>query len=89
MTKHIIKVMASCAKGIIGGGGLGAGSGNNDDKKDDGEKEEGDYDYWKKKLADKVAEAAELNRQLEETAAKHKQEQQIKRKQTRHNQRKE
>ena len=89
MTKHIIKVMASCAKGLIGGSGLGAGSGNNDDKKDDGEKEEGDYDYWKKKLADKVAEAAELNRQLEETAARHKLEQQIKRKQTRHNQRKE
>ena len=81
--------MASCAKGLIGGSGLGAGSGNNDDKKDDGEEEEGDYDYWKKKLADKEAEAAELNRQLEETAAKHKQEQQIKRKQTRHNQRKE
>ena len=81
--------MASYAKGLNGGSGLGAGSGNNDDRKDDGGEEEGDYDYWKKKLADKVAEAAELNRQLDETAAKHKQEQQIKRKQTRHNQRKE
>ena len=89
MNKHIIKAMASCAKGLIGGSGLGAGSGNNDDRKDDGEEEEDDYDYWKKKLADKEAEAAELNRQLEETATKHKQEQQIKRKQTRHNQRKE
>ena len=81
--------MASYTKGLIGGSGLDAGGGNDDGRKDDGEKEEDDYDYWKKKLADKEAEAAELNRQLEETAAKHKQEQQIKRKQTRHNQRKE
>ena len=45
-----------------------------------------DLSYLKQKLEAKKAELAELKRQEAETAAKHKQEQLIKRKQTRHNQ---
>ena len=73
--------MAAMAGGLGGGGG-GLGGGE-----DDPNDPYNDYNWLKKKLEEKKAEAAQLSKELAEAAAGRKREQEMKRKQTRKNQR--
>ena len=92
-TKLKLKVMAAVGGGGRGGG-FGAGGAGGGGKEGGGGGGDDPYgglsesEWLKKKLEAKEAEAAELKKELAETAAQDKYEQQVKRKQTRHNQRK-
>ena len=59
--------------GGLGGGGGGLGGGGKDDPNDP----YNDYNWLKKQLEEKKAEAAQLNKELAETAAEKKREQEV------------